>query len=174
MAAVSAFADDAILGNLPLVCAKTGEPADFMVGMRRRVGGGIPVWVWFLLFLGPVGVVALLLAACFAPAEEYLTVRIPETEASFQRERQMERWRRAALAGGVVLPFLGVFGVGMFPLLWLAAGAAFFLAAGALTLMLWRQSVRVSIDVTRRWVTFTRVHAAFAEAVNRQEAARRP
>ena len=169
MAAVSVFADDAILGNLPLVCAKTGEPADFMVGMRRSIGGGIPGWVWFLLVLGPVGVVALLLAACFAPAQEYLTVRIPETEASLQRERQLERWRLAALGAGVFLPFLGILVVGTFPLLWLAFGGAFFVAAGALTWMLWRQSIGVSIDVTRRWVTLSGVHPAFAEAVERQE-----
>ena len=48
-------------------------------------------------------------------------------------------------------------------------GAAFFVAAGALTWMLWRQSVSVDIDVTRRWVTFRGVHPAFVEAVNRQE-----
>jgi hypothetical protein len=39
-------------------------------------------------------------------------------------------------------------------------------AAGALTVMLWRQSVGVSIDVTRRWVTLTNVHPHFADAVN--------
>lgn len=169
MAAVSVFVDDAILGDLPLVCAKTGEPADFLVTVRETVGGGIPVWVWFLLFLGPLGVVALLLAAAFAPAQEYLTVRIPETEASRQRERQLERWRLGALGAGVVVPFLGLLTVGMFPLLWLAAGVAFFLAAGAVTVVLWRESVGVSIDVTRRWVTFANVHPAFVEAVQRQE-----
>ena len=169
MAAVSVFVDDAILGDLPLVCAKTGEPADFLVTVRKTVGGGIPVWVWFLLFLGPLGIVALLLAAAFAPAQEYLTVRIPETEASRQRERQLERWRLGALGAGVAVPFLGLLTVGMFPLLWLAAGVAFFLAAGAITVVLWQQSVGVSIDVTRRWVTFANVHPAFVEAVQRQE-----
>ena len=96
MAAVSVFVDDAIRGDLPLMCAKTGEPADLKIRMRQPVG--------------------------------------------------------------------------MFPLLWLAAGAAFFVAAGAFTWMLWRQSISVSIDVTRRWVTFTGVHPAFVEAVQRQEA----
>ena len=169
MAAVRVFVDDAILGNLPLVCAKTGEPADFLITIRKTVGGGVPVWVWFLLFLGPLGIVALLLAAAFAPGQEYLTVRVPETEASLQGERQLERWRLVALGAGVVFPFLGVFGVGMFPLLWLGAGVGFFLAAGALTVMLWRQSVGVSIDVSRRWVTFANVHPAFVAAVQRQE-----
>ena len=158
-----------VLGNLPLVCAKTGEPADFLVTVRKTVGGGIPPWVWFLLFLGPVGIAALLLAAAFAPAQEYLTVRIPETDASLKGERQLERWRLAALGAGVVVPLLGLFGVGVFPLLWLAAGVAFFLAAGALTVVLWRQSVGVSIDASRRWITLANVHPAFVAALQGQE-----
>lgn len=170
MAAVSVFVDDAIRGGLPLVCAKTGEPADLVIRMRQPVGGGLPPVAWLLLLLGPLGVVGLFVLALAWPGAEYLTVRVPETEASFQRERQLERWRLAALGAGVFLPLLGVLGVGMFPLLWLAAGAACFLAAGALTWALWRQSIGVSIDVTRRWVTFTGVHPAFAEAVRRQEA----
>ena len=170
MAAVSVFVDDAIRGDLPLVCAKTGEPTDLIVRMRQPVGGGLPPVAWLLLLLGPLGIVGLLVLALAWPGAEYLTVRVPETEASFQRERQLERWRLAALGAGVFLPFLGILGVGMFPLLWLAAGVAFFVAAGALTWMLWRQSITVSIDVTRRWVTLTNVHRGFVEAVQRQEA----
>ncbi len=135
MAAVSVFVDDAIRGDLPLVCAKTGEPADLVIRMRQPVGGGLPPAAWLLLLLGPMGIVALVVLAVAWPGQEHLTVRVPEAEASFERERQLERWRLAALGAGVFLPFLGVFGVGMFPLLWLAAGAAFFVAAGALTWM---------------------------------------
>ena len=170
MAAVSVFVDDAIRGDLPLVCAKTGEPADLMIRVRQPVGGGLPAAAWLLLLLGPLGVVGLFVLALAWPGAEYLTVRVPETEASFQNERQLERWRLAALGAGVFIPFLGVFGVGMFPLLWLASGAAFLVAAGALTWMLWRQSISVSIDVSRRWVTLAGVHPNFVEAVQRQEA----
>jgi hypothetical protein len=170
MAAVSVFVDNAILGNLPLVCAKTGAPADFLVWMRQPVGGGIPGWVWLLFFFGPLGLVGLLVAALLAPATEYLTVRIPESHACFRRQRQLERARLAALGAGVALPFIGVFGVGMFPSLWLALTVASFLAAGALTWVLWRQSVTVSIDVTRRWVTLANVHPTFVQAVQLQQA----
>ena len=169
MAAVSVFVDDAIRGTLPLVCAKTGEPADLVIRMRQAVGGGFPVAAWFLLLLGPLGIVVLVLAALLSPGPEYLTVRIPETEASFGRERTLERWRLAALGAGVVLPFLAFLGLGMFPALWLVTTVACFVAAGALSWMLWRQSIGVSIDVTRRWVTFTGVHPAFVEAIQRQE-----
>lgn len=168
MAAVTVFVDDAIRGDLPLVCAKTGAPADLVIRMRQPVGGGIPGWVWFLFFFGPLGIFGLLVAALFSPATEYLTVRIPETEASFTHERQLERLRLAALGAGVGLPFVGILGVGMFPTLWLALCVTCFVAAGALTWELWRQSIGVSIDVTRRWVTLTKVHPAFAEAVTRQ------
>jgi hypothetical protein len=164
MAAAVIFVDDAIRGDLPLVCAKTGAPADLKVRMRQAVGGGIPGWVWFLFF-GPLGLGALLLAALFSPGSEYLTVRIPETEASFARERHMERCRLVALGAGAFVLVYGALRPGMFPLTWLVLGAACFLAAGALTWMLWRQSIGVSIDVTRRWVTLTNVHPAFAEAV---------
>lgn len=170
MAAVSVFVDDAVRGNLPLVCAKTGEPADLLVRVRQPVGGGLPPVAWLLLLLGPLGIVGLVVLAIAWPGQEELTVRVPETEASFARERQLERWRLAALGAGVFVPVLGVFGVGMFPLLWLASGVAFFMAAAGLHLMLWRQSIGVSIDVTRRWVTLTGTHPAFVAAVTLQEA----
>jgi hypothetical protein len=166
MAAVTVFVDDAIRGELPLVCAKTGAPADLKVRVRQSVGGGIPGVVWFLLFLGPLGIVALVLAAVLARGPEYLTVRIPETEESFTSERQLERWRLGALGAGVLVPIYAAFRPIMFPHLALVLTVAFFVAAGALTVMLWRQSVGVSIDVTRRWVTLTNVHPHFADAVN--------
>jgi hypothetical protein len=164
MTAVTVFVDDAIRGDLPLVCVKTGEPADLTVRVSEPVGGGMPAWVWVLLFFGPLGIFAIVLAAVLAPRQEYLSVRLPETQASFGRQRQMEAWRLAALGVVVVCPFLAIFGVGMFPVLWLVVAGAGFVAAGALTVMLWRQSIGVSIDVTRRWVTLTNVHPAFAEA----------
>jgi len=71
----------------------------------------------------------------------------------------------AVLGAGIAFALLAVLGVGMFPLAWLALCVGSFVAAGALTWMLWRQSIGISIDVTRRWVTFTNVHPAFADAV---------
>ena len=164
------FVDDAILGNLPLVCAKTGEPADFLVWVRQAVSGGIPGWVWFLFFFGPLGVVGLLVAALIAPGTEYLTVRIPESEASFQREKLLQRLRLAALGAGVLIPLYLALGHAMFPLPWLVLTVACFVAAGAITWLLWRQSISVSLDVSRRWVTVANVHPAFAEAVQLQQA----
>ncbi len=170
MAAVSVFVDDAIRGDLPLVCAKTGEPTDLVIRRRQPVGSGVWPLAWLLVFFGPPGWLAMLVVVLLAPAQEYLTVRIPETEASYSQERQLQRWRLIAFGAGVFVPLLGLFGVGMFPLLWLAWGGAFLIAAGALHLAVWRQSIGVTIDVSRRWVTLTGVHPAFVEAVQRQEA----
>ena len=173
MAAVSVFVDDAIRGTLPLVCAKTGKPADLVIRMRQPVGGGLPPAAWLLLLLGPPGIFGLLLVALIWPGAEHLTVRIPETEESFTWERQMERLRLTALGAGVFVPILGILGVRALPGVWLGLGAAFLLVAAALHVMLWRQAITVSIDVTRRWVTFTNVHPDFVDAVNRQDASPR-
>ncbi|HTJ76860.1 MAG TPA: hypothetical protein VL337_16000 [Acidimicrobiales bacterium] len=169
MAAVAVFVDDAIRGDLPAVCARTGEPADLQVRIRQSVGGGIPWYVWLLFFLGPLGVGAFVLAALSAPGTEYLTVRVPRTRASFDRERQLGLWRLTALGTGAAVPFLGAFGLHTSPELWLAVAVGCFLAAGALTWALWRRSIGVGIDASRRWVTLSNVHPAFAAAVQRRE-----
>jgi hypothetical protein len=171
MAAVSVFVDDAIRGDLPLVCAKTGEPADLWIRVRKPIGG-MPAVMWLLVILGPVGFVPMLLMAMFWPGEQ-LTVRLPETEASFAHERQLQRLRLAALGAGVAFPVLGVVGVPMFSALCLALGLAFFVVAGGVTVVLWRQAITVEIDVTRRWVTLTNVHPNFVDAVERQDASPR-
>ena len=169
MATVRVFVNDAIRGELPLVCAKTGEPSDIMIRIRQGVGAGLPTLVWLLLLLGPLGLIGVAVLAMLLPGPEYLTVRIPETDESFEQERQLERWRLAALGAGVFVPLIGVLLVRTLPALWLAAGAGFLLAAAALHVTHWRQSIGVSIDVTRRWVTLTNVHPNFVEAVNRRE-----
>lgn len=174
MAAAVVFVDDAIRGDVPPVCARTGEPADIQVQMRRPVAGGIPWIVWLLLFLGPVGVLALVLAALFSPGAEVLTVLVPRTRASFDHDRRLNGWRLLCLGAAVAVPCLGVLGVRMFPWMWLAAEVACLVAAGAITWSLWHRSVDVSIDPSRRWVTLSNVHPAFAAAVDQQELARLP
>ena len=168
MAAVSVFVDDAILGRLPMVCAKTGEPADLVIRMQRPVGMS---WaIWLLVFLGPMGLVALVLLSLFGPGPEYLTVQVPRTSASFEREQTLQRSRWAAffLAFGFLVP--GALGVGMFPAMWLLLAAAALVAAGVLQAEVNRESVGVRLDASRRWVTLSGVHPHFAAAVTRDEA----
>ncbi len=76
MATVSVFVDEAVRGRLPMVCAKTGQPADLLVRTTQSVGG-LPGAAWLLVFLGPPGWGILLLLALFGSGQESLTARIP-------------------------------------------------------------------------------------------------
>lgn len=170
MAAVSVFVDDAIRGDLPLVCVKTGEPADLMIRMRHAVGGGMPALAWLLILLGPPGWLALFVVGLLTSGREYLTVRVPQTQAVYDYEMRLRRFRTAAFLAGVVVLIFGLWRPGMFPALWLAAGAALLIAAVILQGMAYLHVVGVSLDASRRWVTLTGVHPNFVAAVNRQEA----
>ena len=170
MAAVSVFVDDAIRGRLPLVCATTGQPADLVVRMRQPVGGGMPGAAWLLVFLGPVGIVALVVVALVCRAPEYLTVRVPQTEAAYQRERLLGRLRSGACVLGVATLAYGIVRPGLFPVMWLVLGVGFLLAGMGLHAMVYFRTVGVGLDASRRWVTLTGVHPEFVRAVERQDA----
>jgi MFS family permease len=170
MAAISVFVDDAIRGDLPLVCAKTGEPADLVIRRQQPVRGACPGWAWLLVLFGPPGWLALLVALLLWPRQEYLTIRVPQTESSYTREKDLEHFRTAALVAAVGVPLAGILTTFTLPALWLAVGAAFMVAAAAIHVLVGREDYRVSLDASRRWVTFTNVHPTFVEAVNRREA----
>lgn len=170
MAAVSVFVDDAVRGRLPLVCAKTGEPADLVIRIRQPVGNGRSLLPLLLLLLGPIGLVLLLVHSILSPGQEYLTVRIPQTEAAYNREKQLERFRVVALVVGTLAVLYGIMAPGLFPALWLTIGAAFLVAGVTLHVLLCRQSISVSLDGSRRWVTLFGVHPAFVRAVSADEA----
>ena len=169
MAAVSVFVDDAIRGRLPLVCAKTGEPADLVIRVRHPVGGGVQSMAWLLLFLGPPGWAAFFLVMILGSGQEYLTVRIPETDGSYNREKRLERSRIAVFGMGVALMLYGIMLPGMFPALWLVSGAACLVAAVVLHFKVTQQSIGISLDASRRWVTLSGVHPNFVHAVQIQE-----
>ena len=169
MAAVSVFVDDAVRGRLPSICVKTGERTDLIIRVQQPVGGGLNGAAWLLVFLGPPGWVALFVVMLLSSGQEYLTVRIPQTEAAFDREKSLERFRLAAVGAGIVTLLCALVLPGMFPVLWLMLGAAFLIAGAALHLRILRQAVGISLDGSRRWVTFSGVHPAFVQAVHEQE-----
>ncbi|MGI8809845.1 MAG: hypothetical protein ACR2KK_18785 [Acidimicrobiales bacterium] len=175
MAAVSVFVDDAVRGRLPRVCAKSGEPAELVIQVRQPVGRnqGFGNPLWLLMLLGPPGWLLLLAIAVLSPGPEYLTVRIPETDASYQHQKQLERFRLAAVILGLLAILYGIVRPGFFPALWLAIGATLLAAAAALHVMVWRQSIGISLDASRRWVTLSGVHERFVWAVQADEAAGR-
>ena len=82
-----------------------------------------------------------------------------------RHERQLERLRLVAFGAGVALCLGAVIRPFMLPGVWLALGAILLVAAATSHIMVLRQQTGVSIDVTRRWVTFTNVHPRFVAAV---------
>ena len=169
--AVSVFVDDAVRGKLPLVCAKTARPADLVIRMQSPVRGRLsPAWL-LLLFLGPPGWLALFLVAVLTPGAEYLTVRVPQTEAAYYRERTLERIRFAAFGVGLASLAYAVLGAGGLPLVWLVLGGGFLLGAVAVHVMVQTQAIGVSLDASRRWVTLSGVHPEFVRAVEEREPA---
>lgn len=169
MAAVSIFVDDAVLGRLPMVCARTGRPADYQVRTVQAVGG-LPGAAFLLLFLGPPGWALLVAFMLLGPGRESITVRLPLTEASYEWERQMRRFTWSAALMGLACLGLAVFFAEQTPLLWLVLAGSCLVAAAILHAMVYFKAIGISLDGSRRWVTLTGVHPDFARAVELQEA----
>ena len=74
MATVSVFVDDAVRGRLPHICVETGLPADGKLVVEQSRGG--IGFAWLLIFLGPIGWIALVVVAVLA-RRETLAVRAP-------------------------------------------------------------------------------------------------
>jgi hypothetical protein len=172
MAAVSVFVDDAILGRLPDVCVRTGEPADMAVRTTRPVGGGLGP-LWLLGLFGPPGWVALVVLAFLLPGQEQLTVQLPYTRAAWEREREAQKFRLAlGCVGLAAMATALLLRAGPFPLLWVVLGAGCLAWAAGLWVVASGQETGVHLDGSRRWVTLSRVHPAFARAVQAEEATR--
>jgi len=169
MATVSVFVDEAVRGRLPMVCAKTGQPADLLVRTTQPVGG-LPGAAWLLVFLGPPGWGVLLLLALFGSGQESLTVRIPRTHASFEWEHQMRRFMWASFVMGLASLALEVVFAGQPTPVGLVLGLAFLVVAFVLRTTVALKGVGVALDGSRRWVTLSGVHPDFARAVEGQAA----
>lgn len=170
MAVVSVFVDDAIRGDLPRVCVRTGEPADLTIRMQRPVGGGLSGALWLLLLLGPPGWVAFFVVSLLGPGTEYLTVQVPMTTAAYQRNAARARLRSGAMGVAVATTLLALIRPGPFPALWLVLTAGLLVTAIALQVTIRSHAVGVHLDASRRWVTLANVHPGFVAAVERQEA----
>jgi hypothetical protein len=171
MARVTVFVDDAVRGALPPVCVRTGSPATTHAAVDSRVGGASPLAV-LLIFLGPIGWIALLV---LGGRSETLVARLPVSDAV---EHLWERWRRvrlaaaAAVVAGLALLAVTAGSPGWMRVSLLVAGAGF---AGTVFagVRLWLCGVGVDLDASRRWVTLRGVHPTFVEGVLRREAGQR-
>jgi hypothetical protein len=161
------FVDDAVLGHFPAVCAKTGEHADGLFRVDGQVRSPGRVALLLLVFLGPIGWIILLLAM-IASGPERVHTRIPYSRAAVDREHFISKSRTWSLVATLVFVVLAISG-GItaleIPALWTVLAATAFVVFVALQGWLEFTRVHVSIDGSRRWITLSGVHPAFAEAV---------
>jgi hypothetical protein len=170
MASATVFVDDAVLGNFPPVCAKTGRVTDDRLVETASVKSGVPALAWLLLLLGPLGLVALFVYAC-ASRDETLTVRLPFSDGAYG-ELSHALQRRRALGWSGLAALVGALGALIPGGSTAHAVAAALAVLGIVLLASWcaeavharRLGVGVHLDASRRWVTLTRVHDDFARA----------
>jgi hypothetical protein len=181
MTDVTVFVDDAVQGRLPMVCVRTGEPAEGLHRIHQTIGGGSP-WAFLLIFLGPVGWIVLFGLSVFFRGRDLL-VRLPYTEAALDDERGKFR---AALIAGAAFVVIGV-GAGITAavlahrsnvretLLVLLVGATVvtFCAAVSFAVRYLTGRPKIELDASGRWVTVRGVHPRFAAALEDRDAQRR-
>ena len=179
MAEAVVFVDDAVRGRLPSLCTKDGTPTTDWLRVHEGVGGnGGPGIAWLLLLAGPLGWLVLLAISVLRDRREVLHVELPYSEAAYQRMVAARRSLRifgavalastGALAFGVVLRTAPVLpGRPLFLLLVVVACVGLVMTINA-SRRLDAASVGVSLDASRRWVTLSGVHPAFAAAAKEQ------
>lgn len=186
--AVTVFVDDAVQGHFPRVCARTGQVGDGWLTIDEDVarGSSLSTWVFVLLLLaGPIGWIAAVVFSGPGPSD-MLTVQVPWTVSVQARIVALRRRRRiawllaaagaAALVASIAAPGQpladGMTGQVVLVALVLATVAAV-VSALADDWRIGRETVKVTLDASRRWVTLGNVHPAFAAAVRRDQQRRR-
>jgi hypothetical protein len=166
VAAVTVFVDDAVRGDLPSVCVRTGAPATTRVTVDAPVGGGLGL-LWLLVLAGPLGLLALLFVAVSRSGRETLAVKLPYSDAAYEKERSLRRARDLALVATFIFILAALIGVLDTRAVWAALAAAGLVASLVMHARLDFRSVDISLDGSRRWVRLSNVNPAFAEAVER-------
>lgn len=174
MATTTVFVDDAVQGHLPMVCVRTGEPADGLHRVHQTIGGG-SAWAFLLVFLGPVGWLLLLASVAFGGRSRQLLVRLPYSHDGLDQE---QREFRAAVFSGLAMVVSAIAMVvalaGPTPrsqvretVMYLLVGATVCAAAATLALGI-RYSLHrpgIELDASGRWVTLRAVDPGFVRAV---------
>ena len=139
--------------RLPLVCARTGGPADAMVAVRAS---WTPRWTIWLL---PAGIAPFLLARWLTRREQ--AGWVPMCGQCASRVERVRQLAAGYLVAGVTTLLVG--GVTRSPCLARLGMAAIALAVlAALLEPAWTVGGR--LDRSGEWVILTRVHARFAAA----------
>lgn len=169
--------DDFVVGDLPMVCVRTGAAADGLVATESDESAFQPWWL-LLLFLGPVGIVGIVLLATLARRPARIGGSLPMTRAALDEHNRLARIGNWAwgipVVGGLTGFYLmvvarrsdGLAAAGLGALLVaLVGGFVTLLVVGALAR---RASVSVRLDGTGRWVEVGNVHPDFVTAVDRR------
>jgi hypothetical protein len=181
MANAMVFVDDAVLGRLPPVCAKTGVATSDHLVMTAPIGGNEGLGIaWLLVLAGPIGWLGLFIYQVGRRVET-ITVRLPYCDAAYGELSRARRSRRhAGWAMGALFVFAVLLAVpGTFAA---RAGAAALgvIALGLLigyiteTLHVRRASVGIELDGSRRWVTMSRVSESFAQSIKKAQPDAKP
>jgi hypothetical protein len=167
VAEVTVFIDDAVLGDFPPLCIKEGIPTSDRLTWREPVsslGSG-----WLLVLLGPVGWLCLLL---IGGRSGDVTAKLPFCEFAYRRLKVTQRMQTIWITFAVVASLLGLAAVAIQSRASIAAAVALGLAALAATVKAAIETrrlryliVRLELDGSRRWVTISGVHPAFAQEV---------
>jgi hypothetical protein len=155
------FVDDYVMGRLPEVCAVTGHRTDDQIRIRSRIDQLSWAATILLMFLGPLGWLALLVMAMTGPT---LTGWLPYSVAEAVRRKEHRRFVVIGTVGGV-LGLLLLASVLDAPVFASLALPLLVLAAIALGIQLYREP-RIGLDASGRWVTIRRAHPNFVAAVN--------
>ncbi|HVL28958.1 MAG TPA: hypothetical protein VM390_12470 [Acidimicrobiales bacterium] len=163
MTAVTVFVDEAVRGDFPPVCARTGRPTDDLAWFERPVSGRN--WaLLLLLLLGPPGwlVLVVLLAT---DRRETLTVRLPYSPEAWAADRRLRARSLGTFAAGAAAVLAGYGFTGTGPAgVWFVIGMGLVVGGAALAWARRAADPSFSLDASRRWVTVTNVHPAFVEA----------
>ena len=187
--AVTVFVDDAVQGRFPPVCARTGRPGDGRLTIDSEAVGSRSIpgpLVIVLLLVGPVGWAVYLVLSVLSRPGERLTVSLPWTADSQDRivalrRRKHGAWAVAAagVAACAVAVVLAAGSTGETTMTTRVVVVTIVLASAAAAVValvaewrLGRESVRVELDASRRWVTLGNVHPAFRRAVRADQARR--
>lgn len=167
------FVDDFVQGGLPEVSVMSGAPTSSRLTLSTPIDGPSPAWL-LLIFLGPIGWIAIALIYGFARRSS-LVGRVPITKHEYLEYRSAKRrGLGVAIAGFTALLASLATAIAVelprtaLGLLVLASLAA--MLCGAIIYGIAQARLpKVSLDGSRRWTTLHGVHPAFAAAVDHHD-----
>ncbi len=174
MTTATVFVDDAVQGHLPMVCVRTGDPADGLHRMLTVIGGSSG-WLWLLIFLGPFGWIFLIAALAFRGRSRELLVRLPYSNAALDQERR--EFRAAVVSGLVMVASVAAMVIALLgpqprsqsaqTVVYLLISTSVLAALTTFVLASRYTTHRpgIVLDASGRWVNLNGVHANFARAV---------